>query len=137
MSNIVAGIGRGQLKVLDQRVAKKKYIFEFYKRELGELEGVQFMPVNEWNEPNYWLSCITLSGDVKPIDIMEALEKENIESRPIWKPMHMQPVFEKYDFIGEGVSEKIFENGVCLPSDTKMTDEDLYRVCNVIKGLWK
>ncbi len=136
MSNIVAGIGRGQLKVLDQRVAKKKYIFEFYKRELGELEGVQFMPINEWNEPNYWLSCITLSGQVRPIDIMEALEKENIESRPIWKPMHMQPVFEKYDFIGEGVSEKIFENGVCLPSDTKMTDEDLSRVCDVIKGLW-
>src|SRR5690554_2931171 len=136
MSNIVAGIGRGQLKVLDQRVAKKKYIFEFYKRELGELEGVQFMPINDWNEPNYWLSCMTLNGDMKPIEIMEALEKENIESRPIWKPMHMQPVFEKYDFIGEGVSEKIFESGVCLPSDTKMTDEDLNRVCDVIKGLW-
>lgn len=137
MSNIVAGIGRGQLKVLDQRVVKKKYIYEFYKRELGELEGVQFMPINEWNEPNYWLSCLTLSGQIKPLDIMEALEKENIESRPIWKPMHMQPVFEGYDFIGEGVSEKIFENGVCLPSDTKMTDEDLNRVCNLIKGLWK
>lgn len=136
MSNIVAGIGRGQLKVLDPRVAKKKYIFEFYKRELGELEGIEFMPINEWNEPNYWLSCITLSGQVKPIDIMEALEKENIESRPIWKPMHMQPVFEKYDFIGDGVSEKIFENGVCLPSDTKITDDDLNRVCNVIKALW-
>lgn len=136
MSNIVAGIGRGQLKVLDQRVAKKKYIFEFYKRELGELEGVDFMPVNTWNEPNYWLSCITLSGQVKPIDIMEALEKENIESRPIWKPMHMQPIFSEYSFVGEGVSEKIFESGVCLPSDTKMTDEDLNRVCDVIKGLW-
>ncbi len=94
------------------------------------------MPVNEWNEPNYWLSCITLNGDVKPIDIMARLEEENIESRPIWKPMHMQPVFEKYDFIGEGVSQKIFENGVCLPSDTKMSDEDLNRVCNVIKGLF-
>ncbi len=137
MSNIVAGIGRGQLKVLDQRVDKKKYIFEFYKRELGGLEGVEFMPVNEWNEPNYWLSCITLNGAVKPLDIMEAFEKENIESRPIWKPMHMQPVFEKYDFIGGGVSKKIFESGVCLPSDTKMTDEDLNRVCNVVKGLWK
>jgi dTDP-4-amino-4,6-dideoxygalactose transaminase len=78
MSNIVAGIGRGQLKVLEQRVAKKRYIFEFYKRELGLLEGVEFMPINEWNEPNYWLSCITLSGQVRPLDIMEALEKENI-----------------------------------------------------------
>jgi len=137
MSNIVAGIGRGQLKVLDQRVAKKKYIFEFYKRELGGLSQIQFMPINEWNEPNYWLTCIILKGQIRPIDIIEALEKENIESRPIWKPMHMQPVFESYDFIGEGVSEKIFENGVCLPSDTKMTDEDLNRVCNVIKRLWK
>ena len=136
MSNIVAGIGRGQLKVLDQRVAKKKYVFEFYKRELGELDGIEFMPINEWNKPNYWLSCITLSGAVKPIDIMEALEKENIESRPIWKPMHIQPIFSKYDFVGEGVSVKIFESGVCLPSDTKMTDEDLYRVCYVVKGLW-
>ncbi len=136
MSNIVAGIGRGQLKVLDQRVEKKKYIFEFYKRELSGLEGVEFMPINEWNEPNYWLSCMTLREQVRPLDIMEALESENIESRPIWKPMHMQPVFEGYDFIGEGVSEKIFESGVCLPSDTKMTDEDLNRVCNVIKGLW-
>lgn len=137
MSNIVAGIGRGQLKVLDKRVAKKKYIFEFYKGELGGLEGLNFMPINEWNKPNYWLSCITLSGQVRPLHIMEALEKGNIESRPIWKPMHMQPFFEKYDFIGEGMSEKIFENGVCLPSDTKMTDEDLDRISKIIKGLWK
>jgi dTDP-4-amino-4,6-dideoxygalactose transaminase len=136
MSNVVAGIGRGQLKVLDERVAKKKYIFDFYKRELGELDGVEFMPNNEWNEPNFWLSSLTLTGHVRPVGIMEALEKENIESRPVWKPMHMQPFFEKYDFVGTGVSEAIFENGVCLPSDTKMTDADLYRVVGIIKGLW-
>ncbi len=134
MSNIVAGIGRGQLKVLDKRVEKKKYIFDFYKGELGSLDGVEFITVNEWNEPNYWLSVMTLSGKVRPLDIMEALEKENIESRPVWKPMHMQPYFEKYDYIGTDVSEKLFENGVCLPSDTKMADEDLYRVVNIIKG---
>ena len=136
MSNVVAGIGRGQLKVLDQRVAKKKYIFEFYQRELANLEGVEFMPINDWNEPNYWLSCMTLSGKVRPLDIMVALEKENIESRPIWKPMHLQPYYAKYDYIGKGVSEKLFENGVCLPSDTKMTDEDLTRVVEIIKKLW-
>lgn len=136
MSNIVAGIGRGQLKVLDQRVAKKKYIFEFYKKELGRLEGVSFMPINDWNEPNYWLSVITLNGKVKPLDVIEALEKENIESRPVWKPMHMQPFFAGCDYIGGNVSENLFENGVCLPSDTKMTDEDLDRVCGIIKGLW-
>ena len=136
MSNIVAGIGRGQLKVLENRINKKKYIFENYKKELKNFEGIEFMPINDWNEPNYWLSCITVRGKVRPIEIMEALEKDNIETRPIWKPMHMQPYFEEYDFIGEGVSEKIFESGVCLPSDTKMTDEEMKRVCNTIKRLY-
>ena len=136
MSNIVAGIGRGQLKVLDKRIKKKREIFEFYKRELAALEGIEMMPVNEWNEPNFWLSCCTLSGRVRPLDIMEALEAENIESRPVWKPMHMQPFFAGCDFVGDGVSEKIFENGVCLPSDTKMTDEDLRKVIDVVKKLW-
>ncbi|MFJ7974832.1 DegT/DnrJ/EryC1/StrS family aminotransferase [Peribacillus sp. NPDC096379] len=136
MSNVVAGIGRGQLKVLDQRVEKKRDIFEFYKRQLGELDGVEFMPSNEWNVPNYWLSGMTLCDKVRPIDVIEALEKDNIESRPVWKPMHLQPFFEKYDFVGNGISEKLFENGVCLPSDTKMTDEDLERVVKIIKGLW-
>lgn len=137
MSNIIAGIGRGQLKVLDKRVQKKKYIFEFYRKELGEVEGVEMMPVNDWNEPNYWLSCIMLKGKVRPLDIMEALEKENIESRPIWKPMHMQPFFAECDFVGDGVSEKLFENGICLPSDTKMTEKDLSKIVKIIKGLWK
>lgn len=136
MSNVVAGIGRGQLKVLNQRVEKKREIFSYYKEQLEGLEGVKFMPSNAWDEPNYWLSSMTLNGQVRPIDVMEALEKENIESRPIWKPMHMQPFFEEYDFIGEGVSEKLFENGVCLPSDTKMTSDDLKRVVNIIKKLW-
>lgn len=137
MSNVVAGIGRGQLKVLDRRVAKKKYIFEFYKRKLGGLKGVEFMPINDWNKPNYWLSVMILMGEVRPLDVMEALEKENIESRPVWKPMHMQPFFAEFDYIGGDVSEKLFENGVCLPSDTKMTDEDLERICGIIKSLWK
>ena len=137
MSNVVAGIGRGQLKVLDKRVEKKRSIFEFYKRELSPLDGVRMMPINDWNKPNCWLSCITLSGKVRPLDVMLALEKENIETRPVWKPMHLQPVFKDCDFIGEGVSDRIFENGVCLPSDTKMTEEDLNRVCEAIKGLWK
>ncbi|WP_338778815.1 aminotransferase class I/II-fold pyridoxal phosphate-dependent enzyme [Metabacillus sp. FJAT-52054] len=136
MSNVAAGIGRGQLKVLDQRVAKKNAIYQFYKKELTGLEGIEFMPNNEWDAPNYWLSSITLSGKVRPIDLFEALEAENIESRPVWKPMHMQPFFEKYDFVGTDVSRALFENGVCLPSDTKMTEEDLERVVKIIKGLW-
>ena len=136
MSNIVAGIGRGQLKVLNQRIAKKKYIFEYYKKALSDIDEIEFMPVNEWNEPNFWLSCIILKGKVLPNDVRLALESENIESRPIWKPMHMQPFFARYDFVGEGISEKIFESGLCLPSDTKMTDEDLERIVATIKGVW-
>jgi dTDP-4-amino-4,6-dideoxygalactose transaminase len=137
MSNVLAGIGRGQLKILDKRIEKKKHIFELYRQELGVFEGVEFMPGNDWNEPNYWLSCMILSGKVRPIDIMEELEKENIESRPIWKPMHMQPVFLEYDYVGTGVAERIFENGLCLPSDTKMSDDDIGRVCEIIKGRWQ
>lgn len=136
MSNVVAGIGRGQLKVLDARVAKKRYIFDYYKKALGDLEGISFMPINEWNEPNCWLTCALLEGEVRPLMVMEALEAENIESRPIWKPMHLQPVFQGYDCIRTGVSEYLFENGVCLPSDTKMTDEDLERIVKIIRGLW-
>lgn len=136
MSNVLAGIGRGQLKVLDQRVAKKKYIYDYYKRELKDLEGLSFMPNNDWNEPNFWLTSIQLTGPVSPKELMLKLEENNIESRPVWKPMHLQPFFAHCDFIGSGVCEKIFNHGVCLPSDTKMTDQDLNRVCNLIKELW-
>jgi dTDP-4-amino-4,6-dideoxygalactose transaminase len=136
MSNVVAGIGRGQLKVLAQRVKQKRAIFEFYKKELSGLEDVEMMPINDWSEPNCWLSCIYLNGKIRPQDVMATLEAENIESRPIWKPMHMQPFYTACDFIGEDVAEKIFENGLCLPSDTKMNDADLKRIVKTIKGLW-
>src|SRR5699024_4262047 len=89
LSNVLAGIGRGQLKVLKERIEKKKYIYNFYKNELKNIPDISFMPDNEWDDPNYWLSVIMLNGDVRPIDIINALEKENIESRPVWKPMHL------------------------------------------------
>ncbi len=136
MSNIVAGIGRGQLKVLERRVAKKEYIYEYYKNAFADIEGITMMPVNDWDEPNYWLSCLTLHGKVKPLDIIEALEKENIESRPIWKPMHMQEFFEEYDYVGASVSTEIYENGLCLPSDSKITEGELSKIVNIVKGLW-
>lgn len=136
MSNVLAGIGRGQLKVLDQRVEKKRYIYQFYKEELKGLEGIGFMPSNDWDSPNHWLSCITLNGKVSSYAVMEALEKNNIESRPVWKPMHKQPFFASYDYVGSDVSEKLFNHGLCLPSDTKITDDDLFRVVKIIKGLW-
>ena len=101
------------------------------------LEEIEFMPVNEWNKPNYWLSCIKLTGKVRPLDVIEALEKENIESRPLRKPMHLQPFYANCDYIGQGFSETLFENGLCLPSDTKMTDYDLVRVVKTIRRLWE
>ncbi|MGF2120309.1 DegT/DnrJ/EryC1/StrS family aminotransferase [Enterococcus casseliflavus] len=132
MSNIVAGIGRGQLKVLEDRIAKKNYIFNFYKSHLSDIHEIRFMPENNWNKPNFWLSAITLEK-TNPKVLIEKLDKVNIEARPIWKPMHLQPIFESYDYIGTGVSERLFRTGVCLPSDTKMSQEDLIRVVKEIR----
>lgn len=154
MSNIVAGIGRGQLKVLDQRVEKKRAIFRYYKENFGKLEGVSFMPENNGVHMNCWLSTIQLMEDspVRPMDIMKALEEDDVESRPVWKPMHLQPVFKECDFISDverleivdeelgadnSVAGTLFRNGVCLPSDTKMTEEDLERIKQVVRRLWK
>ncbi|KYG59434.1 DegT/DnrJ/EryC1/StrS family aminotransferase [Planococcus maritimus] len=136
MSNVSAGIGRGQLKVLENRVAKKNFILTYYKDNLNDLEGMQLMPDNDWDEANYWLSAALLTGEVRPNDIMEALEAENIESRPVWKPMHMQPYFKDFDFVGKGIFEDLFINGICLPSDSKMTLEDLKRVVLTVRRVW-
>jgi putative perosamine synthetase len=141
MSNIVAGIGRGQLKVLNDRLAKKKEIYETYKDAFKDIPEIEMKPVPIDTKPNYWLSTMLLKegSKVTPLNVMEALDKENIESRPIWKPMHMQPVFEKYDFIkveDKPVSEDIFARGVCLPSDTKMTKEEQQEVIRIIKELF-
>lgn len=142
MSNIVAGIGRGQLKVLDKRIEQKTNIYNNYKKGFKDIKEIEMQPIPENTKPNHWLSVITLKEDskVKPLDIMEALDKQNIESRPVWKPMHMQPVFEKYDFIkvtDKPISEDLFERGVCLPSDTKMTKEEQEVVINTIKKLFE
>lgn len=143
MSNIVAGIGRGQLRVLDERIAKKKYIYEKYKEAFRDIKDIEMANVCEYGEPNYWLSIGLLSPElkVKPIDIILELEKENIESRHIWKPMNMQPFYEKYDFFKANnedisVGEDIFNRGICLPSDTKMSDEEINRVIKIVKGLF-
>ncbi len=140
MSNIVAGIGRGQLKVLEERVAQKRHIFDYYREHLEDLPGISFMPLHEGERANCWLSVIQLApdGPVRPLDVMIALEKGDVESRPVWKPMHLQPVFSRYDYVDNGdVGANLFRKGVCLPSDTKMTDEDLSRICGMIRGLWR
>ena len=139
MSNIVAGIGRGQLEVLDERIQQKKSIYESYKKAFEDIDDIEMMNICDHNEPNYWLSVATIkeNSSVKPEDIMIALEKDNIESRPVWKPMHMQPFFSKYDFVqvaeGTSVSEDLFNRGICLPSDTKNTAEDMKRITDIIK----
>lgn len=137
MSNIVAGIGRGQLKVLDSRVQKKRQIYQYYKESLKDIKEIEFMPINDWNYSNCWLTSVVLKGNISPIDLIIALEKENIESRPLWKPMHLQPFFEKYDFIGNRTSDDLFNRGLCLPSDSKMTIDEQNRVLRVIKGVFE
>ncbi len=142
MSNVVAGIGRGQMKHLEEHVAKKKEIYMRYKEAFADISEIQMNPFRTESEPNFWLSSILLSKDcsVTPIMIMEALEKENIETRPIWKPMHLQPVFADNAFIqikeGISVGEDIFNRGVCLPSDIKNTEEDMELIIGIIRGLF-
>ena len=142
MSNIVAGIGRGQLKKLDERIEQKKAIYETYKNEFKDIEDIEMMPVCDYGKPNYWLSVITLKEEskVKPLDIILALEKENIESRPVWKPMHLQPFYKEYKFVsnveGKSVAEDLFNRVLCLPSDTKMSKEDMDRIIKIIKELF-
>lgn len=143
MSNIVAGIGRGQLKSLEEFIERKKKIYIRYKEAFADIKNITMNPIPDDCEANYWLSCITLNEDsmVKPLDIIMALEKENIESRPIWKPMHLQPVFADCNFISmiedsQGVSGRIFNNGVCLPSDIKNTDEDMIRIIGIFRRLF-
>jgi dTDP-4-amino-4,6-dideoxygalactose transaminase len=137
MSNISAGVGRGQLKVLDKRVEKKREIFNYYKEQFKSIKEITFMPMNDWNFSNCWLTSILVKGDISPLDIILELEKNSIESRPLWKPMHLQPFFIKYDYVGSNVSETLFNAGLCLPSDTKMDKNELDKVISIIRDLFK
>ena len=143
MSNVCAAIGCGQFENLEDKIRMKREIFSGYVEAFCDINEIQMIIEPEEMMSTHWLSVMKLSDDskVKPLDVMEALEAEDIESRPIWKPMHMQPIFAKYDFFAHDekfpVSEDIFKNGVCLPSDTNMSAEDQKRVTRVIKGLFK
>lgn len=141
MSNIVAGIARGQMLHLEEHKAIKKKIYEQYKAAFADIEEITMNPLNPDGDANCWLSCMTISEgcNVTPNQIMDALEAENMESRPIWKPMHLQPVFEKYDFISAvdgdvSVGEDIFHRGLCLPSDIKNTEEDMQNIISIVRG---
>lgn len=139
MSNIVAGIGRGQLMHLEEHIALKKHIYETYKEAFSDIAEIELNPYLESSEPNFWLTCMVIdkSSPVKPLDVILALENDNIEARPIWKPLHLQPVFADCDFIsveeGVSVATDIFDRGLCLPSDIKNTQEDMDRIIQIVR----
>lgn len=136
LSNLLAAIGRAQLRTLNERVQKRRWIFEQYRQRLGDLPGVDFMPEAPWGRCTRWLSIILLderATGVSPETVRLALEAENIESRPVWKPLHLQPVFEGCEVVGGAVAEDLFRRGLCLPSGTGMTEADIERVVAVVQ----
>jgi pyridoxal phosphate-dependent aminotransferase EpsN len=137
MSNVLAAIGRAQLKVLPERVAARRRIWAFYHKALSDIPGVSFRPEVPDRECSRWLTCIMVDPKrcgATNEDIRQALEKENIESRPLWKPMHLQPVFEGCRTRGGDVAAGLFEHGLCLPSGSALTDQDLNRICSLIRS---
>ena len=140
MSNICAGIGRGQMFVLDEHIARRREIHDLYVKLLAGVKGVKVMCQPEGGDfnSNYWLTCITVDPEEEGFtreDVRLALDADNIESRPLWKPMHLQPVFKDAPFYGNGTSERLFEIGLCLPSGPTLTDEDIERVTKVVRQL--
>ena len=134
MSNVLAAIGVAQMEVLDARVERRREIFDLYSKHLSEIEEISFMPEIEGSRGNRWLSTLFLRK-TNPQKLMDALTHENIESRPLWKPMHLQPLFKDALVMENGTSQRLFERGICLPSGSCMSDEDVVRVCNIIKAL--
>ena len=133
MSNVCAGIGRGQMEVLPKRIEQRRANYNFYTNALKNIAPISFLSEPEGYFSNRWLTCILVDPDLSKNDVTRetirlALEKENIESRPMWKPMHLQPVFMKYPFYGDGTSERLFDTGLCLPSGSNLTQVDLERV---------
>ncbi len=135
LSNVLAGIGRGQLRVLEQRIAARRLNFKRYEQALGHLPGISFMPNPSFGRSTRWLTCLTINEvdfGVTREDVRKILLSRNIESRPVWKPLHLQPIFAGCDCIGGKVSEGLFKHGLCLPSGSNMTDADLNRVVSAI-----
>ena len=138
LSNVLAGIGRGQLQVLKERVEARRRNFEIYEKALGNLPGIEFMPEAEFGRATRWLTCLTINPQAFGADREEVrlrLAERNIESRPVWKPLHMQPVFAECESIGGEVAEDLFTRGLCLPSGSNLTDEDLERVIGGVRGI--
>ncbi|MDO4394957.1 MAG: DegT/DnrJ/EryC1/StrS family aminotransferase [Mycoplasmatota bacterium] len=142
MSNVCAAIGCGQFECLDKKIKMKQEIFNRYLEGFKDIKEIEMLKEDDKRVSTHWLSVMRLNNSkITPNDILEALEKENIESRPIWKPMHMQPIFKKYPFFnhnvkGISISEELFKNGICLPSDTNMTKKEQERVIGIIRNLF-
>ncbi len=141
MSNICAGIGRGQMEVLDEHVALRRQMHDFYVDIFASIEGVEVFSVPDDNYfANYWLSAITIdttkTNGITADTLRLALDAENIESRPLWKPMHLQPIFSNYPYYGSNVAETLFENGLCLPSGSNLSDKDRYRIEKLIEQVF-
>lgn len=139
LSNVLAGIGRAQLQVLEDRVAARRWNFTYYQDALGDLPGLEFQPEAPWGRHSRWLTCITIDPEQFGADretLRLALEAENIESRPVWKPMHLQPVFAEYESVGGAVAEDLFARGLCLPSGSNLTTADLDRVIEAIRNVY-
>ena len=132
MSNIIAGIGRGQMTILDSHIAKRRTNHAFYVNAFKENKNITFLHEPEGHFSNRWLSCILLDSFATREELRFALEKENIESRPLWKPMHQQPIFKNAPSYLNGISDELFEKGLCLPSGSNLTDYEKNRVISVI-----
>lgn len=141
MSNICAGIGRGQMTILDSHVARRREIHSIYSDKLSKLSGISLLenPSKDY-QSNHWLTCVQIDSEKAGFsreDLRLSMDKANIETRPLWKPLHLQPVFTDSPFYGDGTSEVLFEKGLCLPSSPVLTDEDIYRIIKVILSLYK
>jgi dTDP-4-amino-4,6-dideoxygalactose transaminase len=137
MSNLLAALGVGQLRTLADKVARRRAHNDYYRRRLAGLPGVEFMPPAAYGEPSWWLTCLTFDPQesrARPEDVRLALEARGIEARPVWKPMHLQPVFRQCSSVGGAVSERLFETGLCLPSGSSLTDDEREEVADLVAG---
>ena len=140
LSNVLAGIGRGQLRVLEDRVNARRRNFEYYMQHLQDLPGIAFMPDAGWGRHTRWLTAMTIDPKQFGTDreaVRRALEAQNIEARPVWKPMHRQPVFAQFERVGGDVADHFFEQGLCVPSGSNLVQGDLERVISVIRSAWR
>ncbi len=140
LSNVLAAIGRGQLRHLDEKVDRRRAHFEYYQKTLGGLPGVTFMPEASWGRCNRWLTCLTIDPAVAGTDrekVRVAFERENIEARPVWKPLHLQPLFASAPRFGGAVAEELFDRGLCLPSGSSLTDAERTRVAEVFRACFR